>query len=163
MAHSRSLVLTQYFLDNVFSCCPARARLFWNFFEKRELEITKPNTMFSYKKSKSCSFPYLTLLVTFPWLSSIPFQALLRKARVIYLMVQISRSSLSRAWENKLLGGSGFSEGKAFSVILENIKMWKNCLSHHLVFLSLFNLLYANTESRLYHFAEQMFQTAKRR
>ena len=35
----------------------------------------------------------------------------------------------------ELLTGSGFSKGKAFSVILENIKMWKNRSSHGLVFL----------------------------
>lgn len=50
-------------------------------------------------------------------------------------MVQISQFALSRACENELLGGSGFSKGKAARVILENIKMWKNRLSHQLVFL----------------------------
>lgn len=59
---------------------------FFETFWKRELEIMK-NTTFSHKKSALCSFPYLSLLVAFPWLSSIPFQALLGKAQCIYLTV----------------------------------------------------------------------------
>lgn len=86
IVHSRSPVLTQCFLDNILSFCPPRARLFWNLFLNRELEIMK-NTKFSHKKSKLCSFPYLSLLVAFSRLSSIPFQALLGKAQGIYLIV----------------------------------------------------------------------------
>lgn len=59
---------------------------FFETFLKRELEIMK-NTTFPHKKSALCSFPYLSRLVAFPWLSSIPFQALLEKAQGIHLMV----------------------------------------------------------------------------
>lgn len=86
-------------------------------------------------RNQSWSFPYLAALATFPQLSSTPFQALPGKAQGICLMVQTSHFALSRACKNELLGGSGFSEGKAVSVILENIKMWKNFSSHQLVFL----------------------------
>lgn len=50
MAQSRSPVLTQCFLDSILSYCPQELG-FSETFENRELEIMKPNTTFSHKKS----------------------------------------------------------------------------------------------------------------
>lgn len=81
---SRSLALTQFFLDSMPSYHPPRARLFRHFFESRELAIMKPSITLSHMNSKSHGFPYLALLGTFPQLSSVPSQALLGRPTAFF-------------------------------------------------------------------------------
>lgn len=123
-------LLTQLFLNNILYCHPPRAKQgFSETFLKIQLEIMEPNGTSSHKKSvKKLSLPRLTRPTPTAVCNALPGSP--GKAQDLCLMVQISHFALSRACKNEVLGGSGFSKSKAVSVILENIKMWKNFSSY---------------------------------
>lgn len=72
------------------------------------------------------------MLITFLRLLSVPFVFLCPKTQGIYSVVKFRTSPLQAG---AMLGGSGFSKGKAYSVILESVKIWKGRSSNYPVLL----------------------------